>query len=352
MKVKIEGAGLSGLAAGAVLATEGHEVVFYDKKEEFDCPEHISAVRNYSNFSIMNELEKRGLEEIEHNGLIRNTFRHSPNYCSKATGEQPIFYLFNRGSDRDTLEGQLYRRAKNEGAKFRFNSNCSDPDIVATGSSRPDIVGFGYNYRDLNMDRDELHVFYNNDYASKGYVYVTKTDKCGTIAAVSFEDNFNELRENFEKFLKKDSVQGLVDRRERIESIAGYATYDVPRTAEKDGSLYTGEAAGFQDPSKGFGIYYALMSGFLAAKAINEDKDYDNLWKNEFGEKLKKQYIRRIKLNRATNNHYDNKVESIGTEVNINEYRERTRKTSRLLKTVYPMHLAYRRLKHLNFIQQ
>jgi hypothetical protein len=45
--------------------------------------------------------------------------------------------------------------------------------------------------------------------------------------------------------------------------------------------LYVGESAGFQDQLWGFGMRYAVLSGYLAAKSLMDGKDYDMLWKRE-----------------------------------------------------------------------
>jgi flavin-dependent dehydrogenase len=54
----------------------------------------------------------------------------------------------------------------------------------------------------------------------------------------------------------------------------------------REGRLYVGEAAGFQDCLFGFGMRYALLSGALAARAIAEAEDYDHLWQSAFGHQL------------------------------------------------------------------
>ena len=41
--------------------------------------------------------------------------------------------------------------------------------------------------------------------------------------------------------------------------------------------LLVGEAAGFQDLFLGFGMKYAFLSGYIAAKSIIEEKNYDGL---------------------------------------------------------------------------
>ena len=48
-----------------------------------------------------------------------------------------------------------------------------------------------------------------------------------------------------------------------------------------DDQYFIGEAAGFQDCLAGFGMIYAFKSGFLVARSIIEDLDYESLLKRD-----------------------------------------------------------------------
>jgi flavin-dependent dehydrogenase len=61
----------------------------------------------------------------------------------------------------------------------------------------------------------------------------------------------------------------------------GFANFRLPRTASQGGHLVVGEQAGFQDALAGFGMRYALRSGWLAARSIIEGADYTSLWRRE-----------------------------------------------------------------------
>jgi flavin-dependent dehydrogenase len=57
---------------------------------------------------------------------------------------------------------------------------------------------------------------------------------------------------------------------------------------------YVGEAAGFQDYLFGLGIRYALTSGYLAARSILEERDFDQLWQSELGAKQETSLVNRF----------------------------------------------------------
>jgi flavin-dependent dehydrogenase len=78
---------------------------------------------------------------------------------------------------------------------------------------------------------------------------------------------------------------GLTMHSER--RFGGYANFRLPRTAVQGKHLVIGEQAGFQDALAGFGMRYALRSGFLAARSIIEDVDYATLWRRELLPSLK-----------------------------------------------------------------
>ena len=63
---------------------------------------------------------------------------------------------------------------------------------------------------------------------------------------------------------------------------------------EHNGSIWAGEAGGFQDYLFGFGMRYALTSGVLAAKSICENLEYNTLYKASLGDKQKISLLNRF----------------------------------------------------------
>ncbi|MCK4365980.1 MAG: hypothetical protein KAW45_08005 [Thermoplasmatales archaeon] len=70
--------------------------------------------------------------------------------------------------------------------------------------------------------------------------------------------------------------------------------------------MYTGEAAGLQDLLWGFGMRYAINSGFYAALSINENKSYKRLIKKYISGRLKTSVV-----NRYFQEKYKDKVNKI-----------------------------------------
>jgi len=92
----------------------------------------------------------------------------------------------------------------------------------------------------------------------------------------SARTTLNELKKTAERYAAR--IPGLASR-----------TWDT-RKACGQGWALLGDAAGFADPVTGEGIYYALRSAELFAKAyLNGKPDtYEKLWRKDFGGELKR----------------------------------------------------------------
>jgi geranylgeranyl reductase family protein len=68
------------------------------------------------------------------------------------------------------------------------------------------------------------------------------------------------------------------------------ASWDKLKACDADKSwALVGDAAGFVDPLTGEGIYYAIKSAeLLAAALLGRAKNYDAMWRAEFGEELRR----------------------------------------------------------------
>src|SRR5205807_9573492 len=86
----------------------------------------------------------------------------------------------------------------------------------------------------------------------------------------------NELKKSAEAYAAR--IPGLAPR-----------TWDTRRGCGEAWALL-GDAAGFADPVTGEGIYYALRSAELFADAYlkGTPKDYEQLWRKDFGGELKR----------------------------------------------------------------
>jgi geranylgeranyl reductase family protein len=105
------------------------------------------------------------------------------------------------------------------------------------------------------------------------------------LGSISGRDLFKKLdgflAENFKSFNIETKYSALVP------TPSNERFFDLPCCG--DHWLLVGDAAGHVDAIVGEGIYYALESAKIAARAIdNEDiRSYDTLWRNRYGDALK-----------------------------------------------------------------
>jgi flavin-dependent dehydrogenase len=77
-----------------------------------------------------------------------------------------------------------------------------------------------------------------------------------------------------------------------IKKVAGVGNFSL-KCAKKRIPLHVGEAAGLQDFLGGFGMRFAITSGYLAAQSFIENLDYGRIANRRFQNKLKAGVVNR-----------------------------------------------------------
>ncbi|OLS16350.1 MAG: hypothetical protein HeimC3_55120 [Candidatus Heimdallarchaeota archaeon LC_3] len=194
-----------------------------------------------------------------------------------------IFFILRGGSKNSIEQGLLYQ-AKSLGVEFHFNSRikAETMDIIATGPKSVHGLAFGTVYkRGSKTIDDEMLLMFNNRVLPKGsYMYAPVTDNHIEIIIAIFDSkcfkNIKKIHQNGLNYFE-DYFKGPI-----LREFSGGGNFLNPKSAKINGQCYVGEAAGFQDPFMGFGNFYSIKSGYLAAKSIIEDMSYNKLWKEEF----------------------------------------------------------------------
>lgn len=312
--IKINGAGLAGLTAAYLLSKEGYGVEVYEKKDvvghEFS--KYVCALRNYDGYSVFRELNKFRIKLTDFS-ISPKVYKISPNY--RVYVGMRSYYLIDMGQSEKSLEQQLYLMCLSEGVKVLTKNTCDSPDIEATGPTKKEknIFGYGHVYKDTGIDSEEIYLIYNNDIAPKGYTFAVTRDEYTTVMAVSFDKNeFLSLNYRFEKSIKNFGfLNELVGNAEKTEEICGMAHYSPNplKDINNTGVIYIGEAGGFQDASRGFGIRYAISSGALAAQSIIEGRDFSDLVTSYYKKEFEYNYKRREIQDSLTNDDYDDLIQ-------------------------------------------
>ena len=295
--IKILGAGLSGLSAAINLAKEGKEVEVHERNAEVGM--HIK-----TNFQALlcDSTPEKYLEKLNlHPKFLYHPLR-KVYFCTRNNEfdlNVPKGIPFVCRGGKNSLEYGLFKEAEKVGVRFVFNTTKRerDVDIVAIGQKNADIVAFGAVYKDNGFLEDHFLMMYDDRYSPKGwYLYATPLLK-GYVKIMNcvLKPHTANVKELFFKAIKeREILKKIIGNQEPLDYLGGVGGLDFPINGVLNGKYYLGEAAGFQDPFRGFGMNYALESGKLVADAIIQSKDYNKLWEEAFMPHIKKDFSRRF----------------------------------------------------------
>ncbi len=302
-RVSIIGAGPAGLTAAIVLARHGHPVTVYEMAPDvghrlsgdFQGFENWSSVEDVT--QVLGELgiERNFLFVPYHGGTVYTPLTQ----FAEIRSDRPIFYLVRRGPMQGSLDAGLKEQALASGVEILFNRRADLADItgktiIATGPRGFNAVASGITF-ETDMD-DHAALVFHDKMAPKGYAYLLVNSGRGTMATVLYREHrqANECFSRAADFFR-DSMGVTIRNEKRFGS---YGNFFIGDTQVLHGRLYVGEAAGFQDCLWGFGMRYAVVSGYLAAKSIIDDSDYDVLWKGRLRGMLETSLINRYLFER------------------------------------------------------
>ena len=293
--VRIAGAGPSGLAAAIALARGGRAVEVHEAKPDV-------GRRFIGDLQIIEAAsESEGvIEFLDRIGIERNFYFRPADYATfydhrgngrSIRSEKPYGYFIRRGAEPTTLDRGLLAQAEALGVNVIFNSRLASADIVATGPASPDGLAREMTWRTDESERVE--VFFDHKMAPGGYSYMFILDGIATFGC-AIVAHFKRIDEFFEHSLA--AARKLHPFHIPAETRTGYSymNFHLKQRATDGGSLYVGEAGGFQDYLFGLGIRYALTSGHLAARSILESKDFNDLWLADLGGKQETSLVNRF----------------------------------------------------------
>ncbi len=137
---------------------------------------------------------------------------------------------------------------------------------------------------------------YDDRYSPKGFYFyiIPYGNEIKAVNCVS-QPYGPKVKDLFYKAIReRKEIKDIIGNAKPKEIVSGIGNVAYPKTAIKNGIIYTGEAAGFQDATYGFGMTTALESGKLAADSIINNIDYDLLWKRQFQEWIENHLAKRF----------------------------------------------------------
>ncbi len=306
-EVQVVGAGPAGLAAAIQLHRLGLAVEVREKRPNVGMRhEGFQGLENWSHdrdatqvlhqLGIAEEFLLRPVHEIHYYGPSRRPF--------PVRSPDPIFYLVKRGPDPSSLDSALLKQAREAGAVVSFNDPVSTAPagtIVATGPAMAHAIAAGVVFR-TNL-RDIAACILDPEVAPGAYAYLLAHEGVATLATMltrDFAHAHSYLRRAIESF-KRLFDFSMSDERE----FGGAGNMDITAPVEKGGHLRVGECAGAQDPLWGFGLWFAMETGNLAANCLVEERSYTAAYRKAILPRIRRLIVSRWLFDRLPPGRYD-----------------------------------------------
>ena len=306
-RTAIAGAGLAGLVAAIRLAQSDWPAELFDaapdsgweRRGAWDAIENWSTAWDFpaqlDHWNISRAFECRPVHYFE--------VFDPRGECHPVTSSRPIFYLVKRGCQPGALEHSLKQQALASGVTFHYNQRKTpqEVDVWAVGAQhRGQFLGAGLRFRTSHPDTVRLLI--STGHAPRAYAYLFIVDGTGTLSVTLTRDFANArvyLQRSLE-FFRQISPLDMQD----VRLTAGFGGRRSKFRQKASVPLCVGEAAGLQDYLWGFGIRYALHSGFLAAQAIANGADYDQQMRRQIFPQVYASQLKRAFYNRTGDRGY------------------------------------------------
>lgn len=341
--INVIGAGPAGLVAAINLARVGVDVTLHESAPTVGHRFHgdFQGIENWTTIGDVRDFLKRINVDVN--------FRFEPYRGGifvppslqrrEIRTREPLFYLVERGGEEGCLDFGLLRQAEAAGVKVRFNAKTWNVDrggLIAVGPRAADVIAKGVVF-ETNLD-DEAYAIVDDRLAPKGYAYLLVNQGRATLATVIGRDFRNEkiyFQRTFEAFKKL-----VPTRMENVREFGGYGNFFLRSTAIEGKKLYLGESAGFQDALFGFGMRFAMTSGFLAAQSVIHGKQYDDLWKKEMLPLLRTSLANRLIYECLGNPGYEYIAKRIAQRRDLRQVLRMAYNPSLLKVALFPVALA------------
>lgn len=307
--IKIAGAGIAGLTAAINLAKAGYEVEVYDRVGDSGqrfCGD-FQGIENWSyKQDALDFLNDINIElNFDYQGVDKFSV-WAPDDCHRDFKlSRPLCYLVKRGVGEGCLDQGLKKQALVKGVKIFYNHfmKAKEADIIATGPffNDPEVDGIvsGYVFK---TDLEDSNILILDDRcALDGCSYFLVNDGLATIATCIF-GNYKKLGEYRAKTIELCKRYKKF-KMEDAKKFSGTANFFLPKKP-KDKKVYIGEAGGFQDYLWGFGMMYAMRSGYYAARSVIESKDFYELCQKNLFPQMKTSVVNRLFFKMLNNKSY------------------------------------------------
>ena len=295
--IGIAGAGISGLAAAIHLAKNGVPVTVYERGRDV-ASRFEEEFQGFENWSTDEDV----LVLLEKMGISPRFFYCKPSYELEVvddrarrytiwSGDRPGAYIIKRGKEPDSIDQYLKERALELGVKIQFGRSPEDREVKILAKGPQAVRSVAYGIKAEVNHPDHVAILLDDRLAPKCYAYLVMLD--GKMILVStLMRQFHKAKECFATTLERVKRMYSLDPKD-MRPLRGYFDFSLRSSHVVNGRILVGECAGFQDYLFGFGMRYAVLSGYLAARSIIEGLDYDRLITEEMTKSLRASMINR-----------------------------------------------------------
>lgn len=338
--IKIMGAGLSGLSAAINLARAGYTVDVFEKRNDCGKRFHgdLEGLENWSSqIDTLHEIKSMNIKINFDCNPFKTMYLSDGKELLKNTLKKPIFYVVKRGDVENSLDQCLKNQAMDLGVNIHFNSKTKkeEMDIISVGpaENKPFAIAKGIRFE---TESDDIAVaLLNKEASNRGYSYLLITNGYGCMCSVNLHMTGNTANKYFKKTYEIITKLFNIDIKNE-KNIGGVGCFLLKPRLIENGRIYTGEAAGLQDILWGFGMRYAINSGFLAAKSIIENKNYKKLIKQSLSDRLKTSVANRFLADRYADRYYNDLLEWAKKNDSWRELLHNGYNPSLFTRTIYP----------------
>ena len=291
------GGGISGLTAAITLAQAGYSVDVFEKRD--DCGKRFHGdLEGFENWSstenVLDELQSCNIKINFDCNAFKSISMTDGEIILKKSVEKPVFYIVKRGVLKNSLDQGLKNQALDLGVKIHFNSNINknDVDIVSIGVAENKIIAVAKGITFDTEAEDIAVALLNKKASNNGYSYLLINNGYGTMCSINYYIKGIDINPYFKK--TSEMLRKLFDFDIRNQkNTGGVGCFLIKPRLVENGKIYTGEAAGLQDFLWGFGMRHAVISGYLAATSIIENKNYKDLIKQKLSDRIKTSIVNR-----------------------------------------------------------
>lgn len=355
--VIIIGCGISGSVCALKLLNEGFDVRIIEKSQKIGSHNKtkIDITENLLLEPIIKELKLDFLDKSNKSKWF------SKNKIFDF--ESKVYDLFvKRGDDIDSFDTKLSNKIKNYGIRIEKNTTFKDFNfknhiinsidiktknqkkeirakifVGADGSNSEtfkklklnshikknvEIIGYGLITNDLNIPEKVTHVFFDSKLLPSGYFFVAKTSKGLSVASiVSTRKSINKpLKQYFDYILSHNKIiKNILSGRKPLNYFSGSCITGILEKRTYNNYCSVGDAAYVLEPVFGYGVRSAIISGYLAAKEIENNLESDKFDLSNYDVSLKKillynenySYLLRELFNEMNNDNFDFLIESL-----------------------------------------